>query len=93
VISLGVRLAAIRTKVGLRNVGAVGLQDFLPPGSPVGPAMASGVIRSLLSTIESEGIATAAEVDIDTLEARLRDELADAAVFAPPALIGAWGTI
>ena len=90
---LGVRLAAILTEAGLRNVGAVGLQDFLPPGSPVGPAMAAGVARSLLSTIEAHGIATAAEVDIDTLESRMRDELADGTVFAPPALIGAWGTI
>ncbi|HEU0288887.1 MAG TPA: class I SAM-dependent methyltransferase [Nocardioidaceae bacterium] len=90
---LGVRLAAILSEAGLRDVGSVGLQTYLPPGSPIGPAMAAGVIRSLLPALEAHGIATAAEVDIDTLEDRVRNELAgDRTVFAPPALIGAWGT-
>ena len=90
---LGVRLAAILSEAGLSDVGSVGLQTYLPPGSPIGPAMAAGVVRSLLPALEAHGIATATEVDIDTLEARVRDELAgDRTVFAPPALIGAWGT-
>ena len=89
---LGVRLAAILAEAGLSDVGSVGLQTFLPPGSPIGPAMAAGVIRSLLPALETHGIATAAEVDIDTLEARVRDALSGRTVFAPPALIGAWGT-
>jgi len=44
--------------------------------------------------IERTGIAAAAEVDVDTLQARLRDELEAAhAVFAFPALTCAWATV
>jgi SAM-dependent methyltransferase len=47
--------------------------------------------RTLLPLMERTGVATAAEVGIDTLETRLREAVAaaDAAVVPPP-LIGAW---
>jgi ubiquinone/menaquinone biosynthesis C-methylase UbiE len=49
------------------------------------------ITRTLLPVMERTGIATAREIEIDTLAARLRDEaLAHrATLFAPP-LIGAW---
>jgi SAM-dependent methyltransferase len=49
------------------------------------------VIRSLLPLMERFGVATAAEVDVDTLAARLRQEIVahNATVVAPP-MIGAW---
>jgi SAM-dependent methyltransferase len=47
--------------------------------------------RTLLPLMERTGVATAAEVGVDTLAARLREEIvaADATVVPPP-LIGAW---
>lgn len=47
--------------------------------------------RTLLPLMERTGMATAAEVAVDTLAARLRDQIvaADATVVPPP-LIGAW---
>lgn len=49
------------------------------------------VTRAVLPLMLRTGVATAAIVDIDTLEARLRDEAVrlDATIVAPP-LIGAW---
>ena len=52
---------------------------------------AAETVRTLLPLIERLGIATAAEVDVDTLAARLRAEtLAAGAVIAPSFLAGAW---
>ena len=49
------------------------------------------VLRSLLPITERTGVATADEVDIDTLAARLRSEAVanDASILLPP-LVGAW---
>jgi SAM-dependent methyltransferase len=49
------------------------------------------ITRTLLPLMERTGVATAAEVGLDTLAARLREEVvaADATVIPPP-LIGAW---
>lgn len=43
-----------------------------------GHTLLAGIVRTLLSVIERTGEATAAEVDADTLQSRLRDELAGA---------------
>jgi hypothetical protein len=52
------------------------------------------MVRTLLPVIERTGVATAAEVDADTLQRRLGDELAAAeAVFAHPALTCAWAVV
>lgn len=48
-------------------------------------------MRTLLPLMERTGVATAAEVDIETLADRLRDEVvAVDAVVVPPPMIGAW---
>lgn len=53
----------------------------------------AGVVRAALPLIERADVATAREVDADTLQQRIGDELATAgAVFAHPIVIGAWGT-
>ena len=58
--------------------------------SPVYDYLA-GVLRSLLPVTEQLGIASAAEVDIDTMAERLRRESVanDACIMLPP-LVGAW---
>lgn len=49
------------------------------------------VVRTLMPVIERTGIATAAEVDIDTLEERMRSEVVSAgAVLVAPPFVGAW---
>jgi len=59
-----------------------------------GPRFLARVVRSLQPRIESEGIATAAEIDLDTLQSRISADLADMkAVLIPPTLVGAWGSV
>jgi SAM-dependent methyltransferase len=48
-------------------------------------------VRSLLPFLERHGVVTAEQVDVDTLEARLRSEVVDAgAVQLLPSVVGAW---
>jgi ubiquinone/menaquinone biosynthesis C-methylase UbiE len=52
------------------------------------------IARTLLPLMERTGVATAAEVEIETLEARLRDEVvANRAVVVAPPFVGAWATV
>lgn len=54
-------------------------------------AQVAGVTRALLPLMERTGVATAAEVDIDTLADRLRTEAVENdATLVGPALVGAW---
>ena len=56
-----------------------------------GYAYAAATVRSLLPLILKAGLSTADEVDIDTLEARLRTEAQAAnGVIRLPELINAW---
>jgi ubiquinone/menaquinone biosynthesis C-methylase UbiE len=51
----------------------------------------AGIVGTLLPLMERTGVATSADVEIETLEARLRDEaVANDAVLVPPPFIGAW---
>jgi SAM-dependent methyltransferase len=62
------------------------------PHSPVYWVIAE-VIRSLLPVMEKLGVAVAAEVDVDTLADRLRDEVvARGGVLVMPSLVGAWSS-
>lgn len=80
---------------------------FHAAGLPVGPMIVGGrieggprspiydylanTLRSLLPMVERVGVATAAEIEIDTLAERLRTEvLENQACIMPPPLIGAW---
>lgn len=63
------------------------------PQSPIYDYIA-GVLRSLLPMAERLGVATAAEVEIDTLAERLRKEAVEHnACMMPPLLIGAWSRV
>ena len=54
--------------------------------------MLSGVVRSLAPVIVARGLATEAELDLDTLATRAAESLqANGAVLVPPVLAGAWG--
>jgi 2-polyprenyl-3-methyl-5-hydroxy-6-metoxy-1,4-benzoquinol methylase len=54
----------------------------------------TGVLRSLMPLIERTGIATAAEIDIESLAERLRvDAVAHERVMFLPRVVGAWTTV
>jgi len=60
-------------------------------GDFAGYAFAGATVRSLLPVIERAGIATAAEVDVDTLPDRLRDQVVAAdATITTISLVAAW---
>lgn len=88
---LGARLHGVFTAAGLRPDAVLGLQGYHPPGDAAGPRNAAEVVRTLLPAIEATGVATAAEVDIDTLEQRIaQHQIDNDLVFTPPTLVGAW---
>lgn len=91
--ALGSRLWAVLQDAGLRPLGMLGVQPHFGPHDPGGPFLLAGIARAMLPLIERAGVATAQEVDADTLEARLADELAsNDAVFVGPVMQSAWGT-
>ena len=90
---LGARMAAHFRTAGLEPE-SVGLQGYYPPGTPEGPRMGVGIVRTLIPVIERCAVATAAEIQIDTLERRLGEEqVAIDAMFKPPTLVGTWARV
>ena len=87
----GLKLARIYRDAGLPAPRTLqGARVESGPDSPV-YAYVAQVTRTLLPLMERTGVASAAEVQLDTLADRLRDEVvaADATVVPPP-LVGAW---
>ncbi|MGH3761479.1 class I SAM-dependent methyltransferase [Actinophytocola sp.] len=89
--SLGARLGPILRDASFDEHTVIGLQAYHEPGDPAGPKLAAETVRTLLPVIERTGVATAGEVDIDTLEDRVaRDGARHGVTFKPPVLVGAW---
>jgi SAM-dependent methyltransferase len=87
----GLKLARIYRDAGLPAPETLqGARVESGPDSPL-YAWVAQTARTLLPLMEGIGVATAAEVAVDTLAVRLREEVvaADATVVPPP-LIGAW---
>jgi SAM-dependent methyltransferase len=87
----GLKLARIYRRAGLPAPQTLqGARVESGPDSPIYAWMAQ-TARTLLPLMERTGVATAADVGVDTLAVRLREEIvaADATVVPPP-LIGAW---
>jgi hypothetical protein len=90
--TLGTRLALLHNRTGLKNVRTFGVEGYLAPDDPRGPALLCGVVRTLARQIIAAGIATNEQIGIDTLEQRLDATVqASSSVVLPPALMGAWG--
>jgi ubiquinone/menaquinone biosynthesis C-methylase UbiE len=97
-------LTGAQTKTGLklhRIFQSAGLPaptlrlDAAVGAGPNTPAykMLPEIVRSLLPAMERLGIATAAEVDVESLSFRIRDEVvAKDGIVISPSLIGAWAT-
>jgi ubiquinone/menaquinone biosynthesis C-methylase UbiE len=89
---IGARLAVILARAGLRDVATFGVQAYLQPGDPAAARIMAGVIRSISPVIVERGIASAEDVNPETLEGRVADALQRAdAVLLPPTVSGAWG--
>jgi SAM-dependent methyltransferase len=89
---IGARLGPMLRAAGYADVTTFGIQAYYAPGEPGAPALLAGVVRSLHDVIVARGIATAAEIDLETLEERLQHELVRTdAVLMPPTVVGAWG--
>lgn len=90
--AIGTRLALLLGQADLAGVQGFGIQSYLNPDDPAGPALLSGVVHSLLPQIVASGVATAAQIDIATLQSRIAGAArAAGAVVLPPVLAGAWG--
>ena len=90
-LQMGMKLFSTFQAAGLPAPSVHG--DTLIGGGPdfAGYGYLASVIRSIMPLIERFGVATAAEVDIDTFEDRLRDEtVAGGGVLALQMLVGAW---
>jgi SAM-dependent methyltransferase len=93
IASIGPRLWDVLRDAGLQPLGMIGVQPHFGPDDPVAVALAEGVVRAAAPLIERAGIATAAEIGVETIAQRLRDELQqNSAVLAPGILLGAWAT-
>jgi hypothetical protein len=91
---IGTRLALLLANAGLASTQTIGVQGYIAPDDPRGPAMLAGVVRSLAPQMVAAGIATAAELGLDTLQERLAAAIQGSrAVMLPPALVGAWGRL
>jgi SAM-dependent methyltransferase len=89
---MGSRLYGTFLRAGLPEPTMIGASRVEGGPSSMAYSQVTAVTRSLLPAMERLGIATAAEVDLDTLEERLRAEAVGGThcLFAPT-LVGAWG--
>jgi hypothetical protein len=91
---MGLELFGAFAAAGLGEPEMRSEQDVGGGAGWAGYAVLAETIRSLLPAIEATGLATAAEVDPDTLTDRLRaDVVATGGVAASPPLIGAWARV
>jgi SAM-dependent methyltransferase len=91
--TIGSRLQGILAQAGVMEVDGFGVEPYVAPGSPVGPAMFAGVLQTLAPAIVGHGVATAEELTVETLPQRIAGALAaSGSVLVPPVLAGAWGT-
>jgi SAM-dependent methyltransferase len=89
---IGARLASLLRDAGLSEVSTFGIQPYLSPDTPPGASLLAEVVRALAKPITAAGLATEAELEVDTLEERIDGALRDVhAVLVAPTLVGAWG--
>jgi SAM-dependent methyltransferase len=93
-VDMGLKLDTTFRQAGLPPPECYAAARPVAGADSAGYAVFAAVTRSLLPLIEKFGIATAAEVDIETLADRLRDETVAAnACWLSPVLVGAWARI
>jgi ubiquinone/menaquinone biosynthesis C-methylase UbiE len=91
---VGTRLASILAEAGLAVTQSIGMQGYIAPDDQRGAAMLAGVVRSLAPQMAAAGIATIAELGLETLQDRLAAAFRTTrSVLLPPTLVGAWGQL
>jgi SAM-dependent methyltransferase len=91
---IGLELFGVFAAAGLAEPELRSEQDVGGGAGWAGYAILAETVRSLLPVMEATGLATAVEVDPDTLADRLRaDVMATGGVAASPPLIGAWARL
>jgi len=89
---VGTQLALILSAAGLAEVQSFGIQAYVPPDDPRAARLLAGIARTLAPQMEAAGIATAEELELDTLAQRLEDAQRETgAVVLLPTVVGAWG--
>jgi SAM-dependent methyltransferase len=90
---IGAQAGQLLRRTGFADVSTFGIQSYFAPSDPIGPLLCAGVTRSLAPQIVAQGIADEAELGLETLQARIAEQVgARDAVIMPPAVVGAWGT-
>jgi ubiquinone/menaquinone biosynthesis C-methylase UbiE len=70
------------------------IDGFIGGVEDISPALFANVVRMLVPHLEALGVATAEEIEVHTLEQRMRAELArTGGVMSTPLLIGAWARL
>ena len=79
-------------EAGAADAQSLGLQAYLAPDDPLGPAMLAGVIGSLAPAIAGHGLADPAELDVATLRDQIAaEQKAAGSAMVVPTLVAAWG--
>ena len=90
---IGTQVGQLLRRAGFEDVSTFGIQSYFAPSDPIGPLLCAGVTRSLAPQIVAQGIADEAELELETLQERIAEQVvACDAVIMPPAVVGAWGT-
>lgn len=92
-LAMGPKLYATFTAAGL-SPPQMRVDGFIGGAESMAPALVANVARMLMPQAEALGAITAKEVQIDTLEERMRVDLAGTGgVMSTPLVIGAWARI
>jgi SAM-dependent methyltransferase len=90
---IGARLALLLRRAGAAGVTTLGVQSYFAPDDPTGSAVLAATVRSLGPAIVGAGVASEADLGLDTLQQRVAEALIAAdAVLLTPTAVGAWGT-
>lgn len=93
-LDMGTRLYTTFLRAGLPPPNMIAATHIACGPTAPGYEYMVGVLRSLLPLIEQSGIADLAEIGIDTLAARLRDDaVANERVTFLPRVVGAWARL
>ena len=92
-LEMGPKLYATFGAAGL-NPPEMRVQGFIGGAGSVAPALVANVARMLMPQAEALGAISAGQAQIETLEERMRANLASTrGVMSTPLLIGAWATL
>lgn len=72
---IGTQGGQLLRRAGFEDVSTLGIQAYFAPTDPIGPLLCAAVTRSLAPQIVAHGIASEAELGLETLQERLADQV------------------